>query len=59
MRGLAAWSLGLLNAEESTPLLEKLVDDPAPVRIYMDRCFLDETVGELAHKALANIAKES
>jgi len=59
VRGLAAWSLGLLNAEESTPLLEKLVDDPAPVRIYMDRCFLDETVGELAHKALANIAKES
>ena len=59
VRGLAAWSLGLLNAEESTPLLEKLVNDPAPVRIYMDRCFLDETVGELAHKALANIAKES
>ena len=59
VRGLAARTLGLLHAEDSTPLLEKLVDDPAPVRFYMDRCFLDETVGELAHKALANIAKES
>ncbi len=59
VRGLAARTLGLLHAEDSTPLLEKLVDDPAPVRFYMDQCFPDETVGELAHKALANIAKES
>ena len=59
VRGLAARTLGLLHAEDSTPLLEKLVDDPAPVRFYMDRCFQDETVGELAHKALANITKES
>ena len=59
VRGLAAWTLGLLHAEESTPLLEKLLDDPAPVRFYMDRRFHDGTVGELAHKALANIAKES
>jgi HEAT repeat protein len=59
VRGLAAWALGLLNAEEATPLLEKLVNDPAPVRYYLDRSFLDVTVGSLAHKALANIAKES
>ncbi len=59
VRGLAARTLGLLHAEDSTPLLEKLVDDPAPLRFDMDRCFLDETVGELSHKALANIAKES
>jgi len=59
VRGLAAWTLGLLHAEKSTPLLEKLIDDPAPVRFYMDRRFHDGTVGELAHKALANIVKES
>ena len=59
VRGLAAWALGLLHAEESSPLLEKLVDDPAPVRLYNERAFIDDTVGGLAHKALANIAKES
>jgi HEAT repeat protein len=59
VRGLAAWTLGLLKAGESASLLEKLVEDTAPVRFYMDRCFLNETMGELAHKALANIAKES
>jgi hypothetical protein len=59
VRGLAAWALGLLHAEESSPLLEKLVDNPAPVRLYNERAFIDDTVGGLAHKALANIAKES
>jgi hypothetical protein len=59
VRGLAAWALGLLHAEESSPLLEKLVDDPAPARLYNERAFIDDTVGGLAHKALANIAKES
>ncbi|MCK5479859.1 MAG: HEAT repeat domain-containing protein [Gammaproteobacteria bacterium] len=59
VRGLAARTLGLLHAKESTPLLEKLVDDPAPLRFYTDRRFHDGTVGELAYKALANIAKES
>jgi hypothetical protein len=59
VRGLAAWALGLLHAEESSPPLEKLVDDPAPVRLYNERAFIDDTVGGLTHKALANIAKES
>ena len=59
VRGLAAWTLGLLHANESKALLEKLVDDPAPVRFYKDRQFHDETVGKLVNKALANIAKES
>ena len=59
VRGHAAWALGLLNAKESRPLLEKLVDDPTSVRLYHERTFIDVAVGELAHKALANIAKES
>jgi HEAT repeat protein len=59
VRGLATWTLGLLHAKESTPLLEKLIDDPAPVQLYQEGTIINDTVGELAHKALANIAKES
>jgi HEAT repeat protein len=59
VRGLAAWTLGLLHAEEAVAYLEKLVTDPAQVTIFLNRTFVPDTVGSLAHKALANIAKES
>ena len=59
VRGLAAWALGLLSAEEASTDLAKLVNDPAPVKIFLNRTFVADTVGGLAHKALANIAKES
>ncbi len=59
VRGLAAWSLGLLQAKEAISGLEKLSSDPGQVRHYLNRTFVDETVSGLAEKALANIKKES
>ena len=59
VRGLAAWALGLLHAEEAAASLEKLANDSSPVKIFLNHTFVADTVGGLAHKALANIAKES
>jgi HEAT repeat protein len=59
VRGQAAWALGLLQAREATESLEKLVHDPARVTIFLNRNFVSETVGSLAHKALADISKDS
>ncbi len=59
VRGLAAWTLGLLHAEEAVASLEKLANDSSQVKIFLNHTFTTDTVGGLAHKALANIAKES
>jgi HEAT repeat protein len=59
VRGLAAWALGFLQSKEASQKLAKLVNDPGPVKIYLDRTFISNTVGGLAHKALANIVKKS
>ena len=59
VRGLAAWALGLLQAKEAIPNLEKLSSDHGRVKHYLNRTFVDETVANLAEKALANIKKES
>jgi len=59
VRGLAARALGLLQAKEAIPGLIKLCSDPGRVTHYLNRDFVDETVGSLAEKALANINKES
>jgi len=59
VRALAAWTLGLLQAEGAAPGLKKLLSDPNPIIYYFNRSFVKETVGQLAHKALASIKKES
>ena len=59
VRGLAAWTLGLLQQKEAIPYLEKLFLDTGQVRHYFNRSFVDETVSHLAEKALANIIKEA
>jgi len=59
VRGLAARALGLLQAKEAIPGLEKLSSDPGRVKHYLNRDLVDETVCSLAEKALANINKES
>ena len=59
VRGLAARALGLLQAKEAIAGLAKLSSDPGRVKHYLNRDFVDETVGSLAEKALANINKES
>jgi HEAT repeat protein len=57
VRGLAAWGLGLLHAQEALSLLKKIVCDTAPVTYYHDNSFATDTVGGLAEKALAIIGK--
>ena len=59
VRGLAAWALGMLQVKGAISGLEKLSSDPGQVKHYLNRSFVDETVGSLAEKALANIKKES
>jgi HEAT repeat protein len=59
VRGLAAWALGLLKAAAAGSGLKKLRSDSAAVHHYINRTFVDETVGSLAEKALANMTKES
>ena len=59
VRGLAAWTLGLLQAKEAVNGLEKLHSDPNSITFYFNRSFVKETVGQLAQKALASIKKES
>lgn len=59
VRGLAAWALGLLQAQEAKPGLAELSSDPGSIKHYCNRTFIAETVGSLAQKALANINKAS
>ena len=59
VRGLAAWGLGLLQAQEAIPGLKGLVSDTSRVTYFQDRTFVSDTVGGLAEKALANISKAS
>jgi hypothetical protein len=59
VRGLAAWALGVLRSKEAVTGLEKITNDQNEVRLYFNRSMTTDTVGGLAHKALANIAKES
>ena len=59
VRGFAAWTLGLLQSKEASTGLSKIINDPTQIKIYLNRTFVTDTVGGLAHKALANIAKES
>jgi HEAT repeat protein len=59
VRGLAAWALGSLQAKEAIPGLEKLITDTGQVKHYLNRTIVEETVANLAEKALANIKKES
>jgi HEAT repeat protein len=55
VRGLAAWTLGLLVAEAARPQLEVLLGDEAEITLYMDDRLIVRSVGALAGEALAGI----
>jgi hypothetical protein len=55
-RGLAARALGLLKEVRVLEKLQKLVDDPRPIRLYWNRKFISCTVGTLAAQAISNIS---
>jgi len=52
VRGLAVWSLGLLQARESSGRIRGLIDDAEPVHLYRDGGLQTFTVGQLARVAL-------
>lgn len=58
VRGLAAWTLGLLQAEAARPQLEVLLGDEAEVPLYMDGRLMLWCVGDLAKEALAGIRRK-
>lgn len=53
VRGLAAWTAGLIGAKETRLYLERLLTDRAPLQLYLDRKLLVCTVADLAKQALA------
>ncbi len=57
VRGLAAWTLGLLGAEAARPQLEALLRDDAPVSVYLDRKLVRSSVSDLTKEALACMDK--
>ncbi len=54
-RGLAAWALGLLHAQEAVNEIKNLIDDPQEIRLYWDRSFTTTSIGRLATQALSYI----
>lgn len=57
LRGLAAWTLGLLGAEAARPRLEALFGDEAEISLYMYDSLMVRCVADLAKEALAGITR--
>lgn len=55
VRGLAAWTVGLLGAAAAQSMLEALLEDVTEVPLYLNRNLVRRTVGGLAKEALAII----
>ncbi len=55
VRGLAAWTVGLLGAAAAQSMLEALLEDVTEVQLYLNRNLVRRTVGGLAKEALAII----
>ncbi len=52
VRGLAAWAAGITGALNAIPEIERLTDDEAEFRTYVDREFLQRRVKDAAKEAL-------
>lgn len=57
IRGLAAWIMGLLSAEEACSSLKRLVKDENEFQIYLDRRLVTCKVMDMAKSTLENISK--
>ena len=55
VRGLAAWIMGFLRVQEARKGLERLIEDEAEIRIYVDRKLIIRRVKELAEEALNSL----
>ncbi len=58
IKGLAAWSLGILQAREAVSSIELLIGNKAQVSFYLDGTIVTKTVDDLAREALARISHE-
>jgi hypothetical protein len=58
VRGLAAWTEGLLGAEAARPQLEAVLQDDARILVYLDRRLVRRSVSDLAKQALAGIRRK-
>ncbi|UCF83888.1 MAG: HEAT repeat domain-containing protein [Desulfobacteraceae bacterium] len=56
VRGLAAWSMGLIGASNARSGLEHLTRDEAEIQMYVDRKLIKRKVKELAEKALERLS---
>lgn len=59
VRGMAAWTFGLLGADVARPQLEALLVDEAEVSLYVDRRLVLRSVSDLAKEALAGITQSA
>ncbi len=51
VRGISAWSLGILKAGSAKKPIQQLFDDRRPVTLYCDGEIIETTVSELARQA--------
>lgn len=54
LRGMAAWSLGFLDASPHRGRLERLLDQQTEIRVFEQRSVRSLTIGELAARAIGN-----
>ena len=54
-RGLAVWTVGVLDSELTKPLLQYLSNDNAIIKIFIDMNLIEYTVGQLALEALSKL----
>lgn len=59
VRGMTAWTLGLLGADVARPQLEALLGDKTEVSLYVDRRLVLRSVSDLAKKALSGITQSA
>lgn len=59
VRGLACWSMGILQAAEAVPRLEQMQGDKGELHLYHEHRLTTVTTGSLAEQALAAINRGS
>ena len=52
VRGMAAWSLGILKAEKAKESMQRLLDDRVCVNLYWQGDIIETTVAELARQSI-------
>jgi HEAT repeat protein len=58
-RAYAAWALGIIEAQSAVADLRRLLDDPAPIKLYDAGTIRETTVGLVAREALQHLEKSA